>query len=76
MVDENRDDEVCETHAGEYQSGESSERPESHLEFPFGFPGVFQCEDEAGSCDHHSDGGEGTEDGENYVVRQNMLPFS
>lgn len=73
MIDENRNNKVREAHAGQNESGESSERPESHFELAFRFPGAFQREGEADCCDHNSDGSEHTEDEEKSVVGQKML---
>jgi hypothetical protein len=75
MVDENRNNEIGETHARENQSGKSSERPQRHGELSFWFPGALECEDEADGSDHNSDGGQGTEDDEKNIVGQNGLLF-
>ena len=75
MVDENRNDEIREAHAGEHQSGQGAERPEGHWELTLGLPRTLQCKDEADGSDHNSDGGDGTEDEEKNIVRQNELLF-
>ncbi len=73
MVDEDGNDEVCETHAREHESSERSERPERHLELSLGVLGALERKDQADPRRNDADGGECAEYDENQFVWQRSI---
>jgi hypothetical protein len=68
MIEDNGDEEVCETHAREDQARERTERPKRHFDLTLRLPRALESEIEADGRDSQGDGRECSEyDDENFI---------